>query len=61
MLDQSFDIACRAGLHRAPDARGTIGAFPGGIVGLGPSSFTTLDEIDTAIAAVADLATTPLS
>ncbi len=59
VLDQSFDIACRTGLHCAPDACRTIGAFPEGTVRLSPGCFTTEDEIDAAIAAVAEIASTP--
>ncbi|MDP9369118.1 MAG: aminotransferase class V-fold PLP-dependent enzyme [Chloroflexota bacterium] len=59
VLDQSFDIACRTGLHCAPDACRTIGAFPEGTVRLSPGCFTTEDEIDAAVAAVAEIASTP--
>jgi cysteine desulfurase family protein len=60
VLDQSFDIACRTGLHCAPDACRTIGAFPGGTIRFSPGWYTTTSDIDTAIAAVADLAANPL-
>ncbi len=59
VLDQSFDIACRTGLHCAPDACRTIGAFPEGTVRFSPGCFTTEDEIDAAIEAVAEIASTP--
>lgn len=59
VLDQSFDIACRTGLHCAPDACRTIGAFPEGTVRLSPGYFTTEDDIDAAVAAVAEIASTP--
>jgi selenocysteine lyase/cysteine desulfurase len=60
VLDQSFDIACRTGLHCAPDACRTIGAFPGGTIRFSPGWYTTASDIDTAIAAVAELAANPL-
>ena len=59
VLDQSFDIACRTGLHCAPDACRTIGAFPEGTIRFSPGYFTTEEEIDTAIGAVAEIASTP--
>ncbi|HET8522521.1 MAG TPA: aminotransferase class V-fold PLP-dependent enzyme [Thermomicrobiales bacterium] len=60
VLDQSFDIACRTGLHCAPDACRTIGAFPGGTIRFSPGWYTTTSDIDTAIGAVAELAANPL-
>ena len=55
-LDQSFDIACRTGLHCAPDAARTIGVFPWGTVRFCPGYFNTFAEIDQAIEAVQELA-----
>ena len=52
ILDQSFGIACRTGLHCAPDAARTIGAFPAGTVRFCPGCFTTEDEVEAAIEAV---------
>lgn len=60
-LDQSFDIACRVGLHCAPLAIETIGAAPHGTIRFSPGPFTTEDEIDQAIGAVAELAASPLA
>jgi len=60
LLDQAFGIACRTGLHCAPEACQALGAFPGGTVRFSPGFFTTEEEIDQAIAAVAELARTPL-
>lgn len=45
MLDQTFDIAVRAGLHCAPRAHQTLGSFPGGTLRLSPGWFTTSEEI----------------
>ncbi len=56
ILDQSFEIACRTGLHCAPDACRTIGAFPQGTVRFSPGPFTTSEEIDAAIGALTEIA-----
>lgn len=55
-LDSSFGIACRTGLHCAPDACKTLGAFPGGTVRFSPGYYTTEAEIDLALEAVEQLA-----
>lgn len=60
VLDQTYGIACRVGLHCAPDACRTLGVFPQGTVRFSPGFFTTEQEIDQAIAAVHELARTPL-
>lgn len=53
ILDQSFQIQCRAGLHCAPLAHKTLGTFEkGGAVRLSPGVFTTAEEIEAAIEAV---------
>ena len=53
ILDQSFQIQCRAGLHCAPLTHRTLGTFEkGGAVRLSPGVFTTDDEILSAIEAV---------
>ncbi|MFC1717405.1 aminotransferase class V-fold PLP-dependent enzyme, partial [Candidatus Poribacteria bacterium] len=55
-LDEEYEIMCRVGLHCAPAAHRTIGTFPDGTVRFGLGTFTTKDEIDTAVQAVRDLA-----
>ena len=55
-LDDEYGIMCRVGLHCAPAAHKTIGTFPGGTVRFGLSGFNTMDEVDTALAAVEALA-----
>ncbi|MDI3339746.1 MAG: aminotransferase class V-fold PLP-dependent enzyme, partial [Sphaerobacter sp.] len=55
-LDHAFGIACRTGLHCAPEACRALGAFPGGTVRLSPGFFTTAEEIDRTIEAVGELA-----
>ena len=53
ILDQSFQIQCRAGLHCAPLAHRTLGTFEkGGAVRLSPGVFTTDDEIQAVVEAV---------
>jgi cysteine desulfurase family protein len=53
ILDQSFQIQCRAGLHCAPLAHKTLRTFEkGGAVRLSPGVFTTDHEIRAAIEAV---------
>ena len=53
ILDQSFQIQCRAGLHCAPLAHRALGTFEkGGAVRLSPGVFTTDDEIQAVVEAV---------
>jgi len=59
VLDQEFDIACRIGLHCAPDAHRSIGTFPTGTVRVSPGFATTPVEIDRFIDAIEDLASRP--
>jgi cysteine desulfurase family protein len=61
VLDQSFDIACRVGLHCAPLTIETIGAMPRGTIRFSPGPFSTATEIDQAIEAVSELASSPLA
>lgn len=55
-LDERFGILCRPGLHCAPRAHRTLGTFPDGTVRFAPGPFTTEEQIDAAVAAVARLA-----
>lgn len=55
-LDQSFEIACRTGLHCAPDAARTIGAFPLGTIRMSLSYLNTAEQIDLTLDAVGRLA-----
>ncbi len=60
ILDQSFDIQCRAGLHCAPLAHQTLGTIEsGGTIRFSPGVFTREEEIDAAIAAVRAIANAP--
>jgi len=55
-LDERFDIMCRPGLHCAPRAHRALGTFPAGTVRLSLGPFTTAEEVERTLAAVAELA-----
>ncbi len=55
-LDEEHDIMCRVGLHCAPAAHRTLGTFPTGTVRFGLGAFSTVADVDGALAAVAQLA-----
>jgi|SRR5579864_918804 len=52
ILDTSFDIAVRPGLHCAPYIHRALGTFPNGTLRLSPGPFNTTEEIDTFITAL---------
>ena len=54
-LDREFSIMTRPGLHCAPRAHQTIGAFPTGTVRFSLGWFNTPAEIDLALTALDDL------
>lgn len=56
ILDQSFDIAVRPGLHCAPYIHRAQGTFPDGAVRVSPGPFTTEADIDALAAALAEIA-----
>jgi cysteine desulfurase family protein len=56
ILDDSFGILARAGLHCAPSAHRTAGTFPGGAVRFAFGWFNTTAEIHTAMSALGELA-----
>lgn len=56
ILDQVYGIACRGGLHCAPAAHRRVGTLAQGAVRFSPGLFTTEEEIDRAVAAVAEVA-----
>ena len=61
MLDASCGIECRAGLHCAPRMHAALGtAQTGGTVRFSPGWKTTTAEIDTALEAIATLASMPV-
>lgn len=55
-FEEKWGILCRPGLHCAPSAHKTIGTFPQGTVRFSFGLFNTEKDIDTAAAAVEDLA-----
>ena len=52
LLDQSFDIAVRPGLHCAPYIHTALGTAPDGLVRVSPGPFTTTADIDHLIDAL---------
>lgn len=57
ILDQSFGVQVRAGLHCAPGVHRAIGTFAaGGTVRLSVGPFNTEDDIDAACAAIRQIA-----
>ena len=57
LLDASFGVQCRAGLHCAPRVHRSLGTLDrGGLVRFSVGWRTTADEIDAAVAALAALA-----
>jgi len=56
ILDRDFEIMSRVGLHCAPGAHRTIGTFPTGTVRFGFGLSNTIEEVDTAVGAVAEIA-----
>ncbi len=56
ILDQTFDIKVRTGLHCAPAAHKILGTFPLGTVRLSPGCFNTMEEIEAALEAVEKIA-----
>lgn len=52
VLDQSFDIQCRPGLHCAPWAHRSLDTFPTGTIRLSPGFFNTEAEVESVIQAI---------
>jgi cysteine desulfurase family protein len=55
ILDGSFEIAVRPGLHCAPYIHRALGTFPDGTLRLSPGAFSTSAEIETFIAALSEI------
>jgi cysteine desulfurase family protein len=55
MLDSSFRIAVRGGLHCAPYAHQAVGTFPHGTVRVSPGPFSTAEDLDTFLHALSEL------
>ncbi len=58
ILENSFKIITRSGLHCAPLIHKEIGSFPAGSVRVSPSGFTSDDEIDKFLTAVSQICKT---
>jgi len=56
LLDESFGIMARTGLHCAPAAHRTLGTFPAGTVRFGCGWFNTAAEVDAAVEGVRQVA-----
>ncbi|HAH44543.1 MAG TPA: aminotransferase class V-fold PLP-dependent enzyme, partial [Planctomycetaceae bacterium] len=57
ILDENFGIQIRAGLHCAPRIHACIGSKEaGGTLRFSPGPFTTVQQIETAVAAMQELA-----
>ena len=56
ILDTSFDIAVRPGLHCAPYVHKALGTAPDGLVRVSPGPFTTDADIDRLIGALKEIA-----
>ncbi|MBI4357847.1 MAG: aminotransferase class V-fold PLP-dependent enzyme, partial [Candidatus Omnitrophica bacterium] len=55
VLDQSFHIAVRAGLHCAPLMHEFLGTSPQGAIRFSPGYFNTLEEVSQAVRAVREI------
>jgi cysteine desulfurase family protein len=56
ILDESFGIMARTGLHCAPAAHHTVGTFPAGTVRFSFGWFNTLAEVEAALKALTQIA-----
>jgi len=57
-LDFEYGIETRVGLHCAPNAHKTLGTFPTGTIRFSFGNFNTDEDVDAAIKAVAEIAST---
>ena len=56
ILESTFGILCRTGLHCAPLAHKAIGTFPQGTVRLSPGYFNSMADVDYLAGAIAEIA-----
>lgn len=56
ILDQSFNIACRSGLHCAPEVCQSLGLIKGGTVRLSLGYFNTPEEVEFCLRAISEIA-----
>ncbi len=59
ILDEQYNIACRAGLHCSPDAHRTLGTFEDKLVRFSFSYFNNEREVDYAVNALKEIAAIP--
>ena len=55
ILDQSFDIAVRPGLHCAPYVHKSLGSYPDGLVRVSTGPFNTAADIDRLVEALREV------
>jgi cysteine desulfurase/selenocysteine lyase len=55
ILDTSFNIAVRPGLHCAPYIHRALGTFPDGTLRLSPGPFSTRDDIAAFVTALSEI------
>ena len=55
ILDTSFEIAVRPGLHCAPYAHRRLGTFPDGTLRLSPGPFNTAEDVDAFLNALSEI------
>jgi len=56
ILDQTFDIKVRTGLHCAPAAHKTLDTYPLGTIRISPGYFNTVEDIDVTLQALEKIA-----
>ena len=56
ILDNTFNIAVRPGMHCAPHIHREIGTFPDGMVRISPGYFNTMEEIEETISGLKEIA-----
>ncbi len=55
ILENSYGILCRTGLHCAPLAHEALGTFPEGTVRVSPGFFTRQDDVEYLVRAIKDI------
>lgn len=55
ILEQTFGILCRTGLHCAPLAHRSLGTFPHGTVRLSPGYFNSISDVSFLLEAIAEI------
>jgi cysteine desulfurase family protein len=59
VLDETYGILTRPGLHCAPSTHRTLGTFPEGTVRFAPGCFSSEDDVAAALSAVTSIASGP--